>query len=264
VEKATAMNEQLPPENIEKFYIQEQLLEYAEAALTQLAPIFLGDNTGELLDHLSIKLRLNDQKMSMIPTAQFDIETRNLEIIIEPEAVMEGAEELADEINHDIGRADVARMLVSTGVARTILGWKTSASGLDNEKTADIYKELICNKDYLWEEAARLDDTKDTNLRRAVERLGDAQIMRINFMRFAIGASLRLTSDVPDLQQAFVHHMRDELSEKENLRSKELEMMLGWLEADNAFRIYDENTPEIELAFSFPMTPAEEQRFLDY
>lgn len=258
------MSEHFPSEDIEKLYVQEQLVEYAETALAQLAPVFLGDNTGELLDHLSIRLRLTEQQMSMIPTARFDDCTGNLEIILEPEAIMEGAEELADEINHGIGQADVAKMLVSVGVAKTILGWKTTAAGLNNEKTANNYKELICNKDYLWEEVCRLDDAKDTNLRRAVERLGDAQTMRINFMRFAIGASLRLSSDVPDLQQAFVYHMREELSEKENLRSKELEMMLGWLEAESAFRIYDENTPEIELAFSFPMTPAEEQRFLDY
>lgn len=260
------MSEHQPHANEEgeRLFEQQQLIRYAEDSLEELAPIYLGENTGVLLDHLSIKLRLEDQQGALIPTAYFNSCSHKLEIIVEPDSIMGYAEELADEINHGIGQADVARVLVGAGVARTILGWKTTGAGLSNEQTADLYKELICMKDYLWEEVSRFDDKQGTNVRKAVERLGDGQTMRVNFLRFGTGASLRLTSEVPELQQAFVYHMREELSEKESLRAKELKMNLGWLEADSAFRIYDDDTPEYELAFSFPMTPAEEQRFLDY
>lgn len=257
------MSEYRPP-NIERVFEHEQLIEYAENALEQLAPIFLGENTGELLDHLSVELRLTDQQGAIVPTARFDSISRKLAIIIEPETVLGYADDLADEINHGIETADIAHMLVGAGVARTILGWKTTGAGLHSAKTADLYKELICKKDYLWEEVSKYDDIYGTDLRRAVERLGDAQTLRVNWMRFSIGASLRHTSDIPQLQHSFVEHLRTELIEKENVRANDLHLNLGWLEADSAFALYDDNTPEIELAFSFPMSPAEEQRFLDY
>lgn len=253
-----------PSDDSEKTFEHEQLICFAEHALDQIAPVFLGDKVSMLRDHLSFEIRNEKAKGNIIPTASYSNQTGRLEIIIEPDSIMSYAEEVADEINHGIEEADIAKMLVGAGVARTVLGWKTIGSGLHDPQAVENYKELICKRDYLWEAVSEYDDTEHTNIRAVVERLGDDQLQRVNWLRFSIGASLRYTSDNTQLQQAFVKYLRTELLQKENERKNDLEFNLGWLETDSAFAMYDDQTPEIELAFSFPMSPAEEQRFLDY
>lgn len=251
-------------DNPEQLFEQEQLLRYAENAFNHIAPVFLGDKAEEMREHLSYEIRRQDLRGTIVPTASFNNQTRILSVIVEPDTIMAYADEIADEINHGIEEADIARLLVGAGVARTILGWKTMGTGLHDPKEADRYKELICKRDYLWEEVSQYDDANQTNIRAAVERLGDDQLLRVNWLRFSIGASLRHTSDASQLQQAFVKYLQAELMQKENERKNDLHFNLGWLETDSAFDLYDDQTPEIELAFSFPMSPAEEQRFLDY
>lgn len=256
--------ESQPSENAEIAFEHDQLRQFAEVAFEHIAPIFLGDNVDTLREHISFGIRTNTERGNIIPTASYDGQSNNLAVIIEPESIMEYAVEVADEINHGIEEGDISKLLVGAGVARTILGWKTLGAGLDDPMSVDNYRELICKRDYLWDAVSEYDDVNETNLRAVVERLGDGQLQRVNWLRFSIGASLRYTTDITQLQQAFVSYLTTELMQKENERKNDLEFNLGWLETESAFAIYDDQTPEIELAFSFPMSPAEEQRFLDY
>ncbi len=256
--------ESFPSDSSDQQFEQEQLIYYAHHAFDHISPVFLGEKAEELQEHLSIEMRTDKIKGNIIPSASYKNQTKALTLIIEPESIMVYAEEIADEINHGIEEADITRMLVGAGVARTVLGWKTIGAGLHDPKVADRYKEKMCDRSNLWDEVSEHDDVYSTNLRAVVERLGDEQLQRVNWLRFSIGASLRYTSDTTQLQQAFVQHLKTELQKKEYDRKNELGFNFGWLETDSAFAIYDDQTPEIELAFSFPMSPAEEQRFLDY
>lgn len=249
----------------ESAFVDKNLKRYAEAAYEQIAHTFLGENADTLRERFEIVMRRGaDQSGNIIPTAIYDAAKDGITLIVEPEPVIEYASNLTDEINHEVEEADMARVLVGSGVARTILGYKTAYSDLTGTANRQRYMELICSKEHLWEETATFDDTYGTNLRLAVERMGDDQIPRVNMLRFAIGASLRYMSDVPQLQRALVDRQREELINLEAGRDSNLRLNVAWLMTDNAYRIYDDCLPEIEFAFSFPMSPAEEQQFIDY
>lgn len=248
----------------ESDFQHEQTLMIGQAALDKMADIFLGVPATEVADRFSFRLRSEERKGAFIPGAHYDHPTGKITVIIEPESVEEYADDISDEVNDGVESGDIVRVLIGAGVAKAILGWRTSQLGLDDEGAFRRHKEVICQKSDLWEAAAKFDDLHSSNIRRAVERLGDDELMRINWLRFSLGASLRYMSDVPNLQNSMVEHMQKELLSEETTRAIELQYNLGWQEPESAFANYDSKVPFIELAFSFPMSPSEEQKFMEF
>lgn len=233
----------------------------AETSLKKLGHIYLGQEWVELQQSLKFEIRSGEgEQGQIVPLTRFDGRNNQLAMIIEPETIVDYAEQLEDEVNHGVEVGDIVKLLIGAGVARCIAGWKATKARLSQEQQADDFKELLCRKDELWAAADVFDtETERTVLRSAVERLGDGQIIRVNILRFAFGAALNHLFEPMDLQQLIIKHTREELMEKELLRQKELTFNLSWLTSDSAFSIYDDSTPELELALSFPMTPGEER-----
>ena len=249
----------------ERAFVESTLRQYSFIAYDQIAPVFIGDESHDLRERFKVEVVQDEnQDRDCVPVARYTPNKKAISLIIDADIVMNYASELTDEMHHDVEEADVARILIGAGVARTILGYKTTSADITTEAKRNRYMELLCSKTRLWDEADLFDAEYDTNLRQAVERLGDEQISQINFLRFAFGASLRYMSDVSQLQQSLVKRQREELALLESGRAATLRFNLGWLDSANAFAIYDDELPEIEFASSFPMSPAEEQEFIDY
>lgn len=242
-----------------KKFEKQQLLSYAHQALKELAPIYLGDEYEVFQDALNFEISdVEDEGAEPVPLTRYDSPTKPLALRIVPAIVMEYAENLQDEVGHEAEAADIAKILVGAGVARSIAGWRATKSELTNEEKRNAFKELLCQKSELWTACADLDDKHGTELHKAVERLGDAQMIRINILRFALGASLTHLCDSIQLQRSIVEHMQEELIEVEVHRQVNLDLFMSWLDAKSAFAMYDDTMPELELAFSFPMSPGEE------
>lgn len=258
------MSELEPNPEAEREYERAQLLGYADEALTELAPKYLGDEGAVLRNMLTVKIREEDERGEAVPLTEYNRCSKQLIMHIEPNSTLEYAAEMQDDINHGVEAADIAKILVGAGIARCIVGWKASKSMGTTEEQQNRYKELLCSKEELWRACDAFDDQMEpedqaqVKLRRVVERLGDGQIIRINVLRFAFGASLTHLSDSMSLQQNMVEHMRSTLIDTEKQRQANLRFNIAWLERGSAFAIYDDATPELELAFSFPMTPGEE------
>ena len=233
----------------------EQMVEYADKALLELAPKYLGDEA--LMFHSAMRFEVSqeeDDTAEAVPLTRYDNSRKRLAMHIVPPVVIGFAEKIHDDIRQGAEVADLTKVMVGAGVARAIAGWRATKSRLGTEQQRDNFKELLCRKSELWTACDVFDEQHGTKLREAIPRLGDAQIIRINILRFALGASLTHLNDSTHI----VARMQESLAESEIHRQTNLDLYMAWLDAKSAFVLYDDTTPELELAFSFPMSPGEE------
>ncbi len=254
------MSEQLTPGYGGERYDCDELLEMGRKAAQVLGKFYLGEQESENLQEvLKPELYEGEPRGNIVPTLFYNSKDKKLHFRVEIDSILDFADQTAEELDDGIVSADIVRLLIGAGVARSILGWKTlPLRFLEDSPQRRAFQEQLCQKEPLWTATSAYDEEHGTNLRMTVERLGDEQITRINILRFAFGASLNHLWDAVDWQISVPNHMRKALAEREEERDIDLRTALGILEPESAFALYDDSTPELLLAFSFPMTPGEE------
>lgn len=248
------------PDDHEARFTVEHLLEMGKRAAEVLGPIYLGEADSEkLCAMLEPEIYEGEPHGNVVPTLLYNSKTKKLHFRVELETMLQFAEQTAEELDNGVASADIVRLLLGAGVARSILAWKAlPLRSLEDSPQRRKYQEQLCQKEPLWSAVNIFDEKQSTNLRMAVERLGDDQLTRVNILRFAFGASLTHLSDALDWQIQLPNHMRKSLMENEAGREIDLRTALAILEAESAFALYDDATPELLLALGFPMTPGEE------
>lgn len=244
----------------ERAFIKEQIADIANKSLEVLGPLYLDDQWESLRGSLRYEIvDPNNERGNVVPTVKWSSKDSAFILEIEPETILNFSEEISDMAGDEVMTSDVTRLLVGAGVARCILAWKTLPIGLvGDEKTKRHYQDLLCQGEPVWSAASKFDEENGTNLQMAVERLGDKRMPRVNVLRFCIGASLTHLSNVVNLQIVIPTHMQQELLIQEQARARELSIASAILDRENAFELYDDAVPDMLIAFSFPMSPAEE------
>ncbi len=250
------------PSSSEAKFIQSQFREYAELALDKLPLQFLGDEAESLRQDVEVIYCEGSDKGDVVPVVSCDFMQRKLLLIVEQGSILEFAEKFVEEAEtSDFSEADIVRLLVGAGVARSILAWKLLPIVGDDvtQEEKEQIQDRICDKKGLWELVDAYDTEHKTDLRPSVEKLNDDQVSLVNTLRFAIGASLDYLSDVHDVQIEVPKSFVFRLNEQELARRLDLRTYMAILDQGSAYELYEDAAPLLSYALSFPMCPGEQQ-----
>lgn len=246
----------------EQFFL-DHVNKIAILSLNELSQRFLGDDAAEFIETIRVVTDSESEKGNAIPkVGMVNLENMRMDLVVETKALEDFADNAVDYATEGvlISKSDIVKLLLGAGAANAVLAWKTLHSIDKDFKEKIYYRDMICNKAYLWEAAASYDDDNDTSLRLAVEQLGDDQVPTINAIRFAVGVSLHYLNDSIDLQSRIPELFRPILVEQEESRAQNLSFLLDTkvFTLESLFDLYNKSSPELMYGLSFPMEPGEE------
>lgn len=245
-------------------FVTEELQRDFEMGKSVLGRVFLGETlSSEFMDKMVLDIREPErEKGHIVPTAHYNSQTRLIHLNLEQDSLVRYASELSEK--HNQSASDITRLFVGAGIARCLVANLLLPTKIREEvggDTVETLKERLYDTESLQVDAEKFDMIHDTSLLKTVERMGDNEAGSINILRFATGMSLTYMSNVPSWQNEWAGMFQQELLEHEYGRSADLRLALTMLDADSAFKMFDDNLDHNLVAMSFPMSQAETMQF---